>query len=232
VELKYYVSIVRRRWLPIVLVPVIVFVGILAQMLFTTPPYETTAEFTVTRVPQQIDLEEFRYNEYYLFLSSEFMVDDLVEVVRGNVFAEDVHRRILEEFGVDVPAHEVQMSLSSDRTHRILTLDVSHEVEDHAVMIAQSATRQLSESATRYFGFEDEDREALVSPIQFPGAASPDTGRDQIFWALQIMVALFGGLLIAILLEYLDDRLYTAEMVEHALELDVIGEVPRGRVSA
>jgi capsular polysaccharide biosynthesis protein len=67
--------------------------------------------------------------------------------------------------------------------------------------------------------------------IQIPGAASPAMGRDQIFWALQLMVALFGGLVIAVFLEYIDDRLYTAEMVERSLGLEVVGEVPRGKVT-
>jgi capsular polysaccharide biosynthesis protein len=232
VELKYYVSILKRRWIPVVMVPLLVGILVIVQVLVSQPAFSTSAQFTVTRVPQQIDIEEFRYNEYYLFLSSEFLVDDLVEVVVGNIFADDVHQRILAEYGEDIPGGEVQAAISSERTHRILTLDVSHNDEDAAVMIAQSATRQLNEDATKYFGFDDDERGALVETIQFPGGASPDTGRDQIFWALQLLLAVFGGLLVGIFLEYIDDRLYTSEMVEDSLDLDVIGEVPRGRVSS
>jgi capsular polysaccharide biosynthesis protein len=209
----------------------IVGMFVMMQVMTAEPTYTASAQLTVTRVPQQIDLEEFRYNEYYLFLASEFLVDDLVEVVRGNVFAEDVHQRIIDEFGVDVPPGEVQAAIDSERRHRILTLDVSHHNQDYAVMIAQAATRQLSDSATDYFGFDPDERGAVVEPIQIPGAASPAMGRDQIFWALQLMVALFGGLVIAVFLEYIDDRLYTAEMVERSLGLEVVGEVPRGKVT-
>jgi capsular polysaccharide biosynthesis protein len=231
VELTYYLSIIRRRWLPIVAIPLIVTIVVIVQIIGSEPAYTASAQFAVTRVPQQIDIDEFRYNEYYLFLSSEFLVDDLVEVVTGNVFAQDVHQRILDEFGVDVPADQVQAAISSERQHRILTVDVSHNDEDAAAMIAQAATHQLNEDATRYFGFDRNDRGALVEPIQFPTHASPDMGRDQIFWALQILLAMFGGLLVGLFLEYIDDRLYTAEMVEHSLDLDVVGEIPRGRVS-
>jgi capsular polysaccharide biosynthesis protein len=231
VELKYYFSILKRRWLPVVLVPLLVAVFVAVQVINAEPAYTASSELTVTRVPQQVELEEFRYNEYYLFLSSEFLVDDLVQVVSGNVFAEDVHRRILDEYGVDIPSGEVQAAISSERRHRILTIDVAHNDEDAAVMIAQAATRQLNADATVYFGFQSEERGALVEPIQIPHGASPDMGRDQVFWALQLLMAVFGGLLVGIFLEYIDDRLYTAEMVEHSLDLDVVGEVPRGRVN-
>lgn len=230
-ELKYYAEILKRRWMPVLMVPMLVGMVVMMQVLGAEPAYTANAQFTVTRAPQQVDIEDFRYNEYYLFLSSEFLVDDLVEVVVGNVFAEDVRDRINDEFGHDIDTSDIQMAISAERTHRILSLDVAHENEDYAVMIAQAATRQLNESATKYFGFEGAEREALVEPVQFPGGASPDMGRDQIFWALQMLVALFGGLLIGILLEYIDDRLYTAEMVEHSLGLEVIGDVPRGKVS-
>lgn len=217
--------------MPVLMVPMLVGMFVMVQVLGAEPSYMASAQLTVTRAPQQSEIEDFRYNEYYLFLSSEFLVDDLVEVVRGNVFAEDVHQRILDEFGADIPSGEIQAAIDSDRRHRILTLDVSHHNEDYAVMIAQAATRQLGENATNYFGFDSDERGAVVEAIQIPGSASPELGRDQIFWALQLLVALFGGLLIAVFLEYIDDRLYTAEMVERSLGLDVVGEVPRGKVS-
>jgi capsular polysaccharide biosynthesis protein len=229
VELKYYLSMLRRRWVPVVAVPALVAVLVLVQVLASDPSYAASAQLTVTRSPQQPEIEEFRYNEYYLFLASEFMVDDLVEVVRGNIFAQDVHQRILDESGVDVPPDEIQMAITSERSHRILSLDVAHPEEEFALLIAQGATEQLSSNAASYFGFEGEDRGALVEPIQVPGSAAPDAGRDQIFWVLQLLVAVFGGLLIAIFLEYIDDRLYTSEMVERSLDLDVIGEIPRGK---
>lgn len=231
-ELAYYIAMFKRRWIVIIAIPALVTLAILVQMLSSTPTYSTSAQFTVTRIPQQMDIEDFRYNEYYLFLSSEFFVDDLAEVVHGSVFAADVHERIQEEFGVDIPPGEVQMALTADRTHRILSVDISHAQEDHTVMIAQSAARQLTEDAGTYFGFDDVDRGALIETIQFPGSAAEDTGRDQIFWALQLLLAIFGGLLVGLLLEYLDDTVYGSEMAAHSLGLDVIGEVPGGKGSS
>lgn len=230
-ELTYYLAMLKRRWLPIVAVPAIVAIFVAIQVVSAEPSYSATAQLTVTRAPQQMEIEEFRYNEYYLFLSSEFLVDDLVQVVGGNVFADDVHQRILEEFGSDVPSGEIQMSIESERQHRILTLNVAHHDEDVATMIAQSATRQLNEDATKYFGFENDERGALVEPIQFPGAASSDMGQAQVLWALQLLIAIFGGVLVGLFLEYIDDRLYSAEMVEHSLGLDVVGQIPKGKVS-
>jgi capsular polysaccharide biosynthesis protein len=213
------------------MVPKLVGVFVMMQMVGSDRLYTASAQLSVTRAPQQIDIEEFRFNEYYLFLSSEFLLDDLVEIVRGNVFAQDVHERILAEHGLDISAGEVQASISSERRHRILTIDVTNADPDHAVLIAQAATTQLSDDAARYFGFDSPERGALVEPIQVAEFAGPASNPDQIFWALQLMVAVFAGVLLAFLFDYLDDRLHSAEMVEESLGLDVIAEVPRGEVS-
>jgi capsular polysaccharide biosynthesis protein len=231
VELKQYLLVLRRRWIPLVIVPAVVALLVLVQALGTEASYTATTKLSVTRAPQQLDIEDFRYDEYHLFLASEFFIDDLVEVVRGSVFAEDVHARVLENHGVDIPPGEVQGSIISERRHRILTIDVTNHDPDRAVLIARAASQQLNQQATKYFGFDNPDRAALVEPIQLPEHAHSSISRDQIFWLLQIMVAVFAGVLLAFLLDYLDDRLYTTEMVERAVELDVIAEVPRGRVT-
>ena len=217
--------------MPALMVPMLVGMFVMMQMFGADPSYSASAQLTVTRIPQQIDIDDFRYNEYYLFLSSEFFIDDLVEIVRGNVFAEDVHQRIQDDFGIDIPAGAVQAAMSSDRQHRILTLDVTSDDPDRTIMIAQAASSVLNESAGRYFGFETEERDAVVQPIQVPESAASTTTTDQIFWMLQIALALFAGVLLAYLIDYLDDRLYTAETVEHSLDMDVLAEIPPGKVT-
>lgn len=230
-ELKHYLAILRRRWLPLLAVPAIVGVFVLTQIVGADTSYTASAQMSVTRMPQQTNIEDFRYNEYYLFLSSEFLVDDLVEVTHGNVFAEDVHQRILDQRDIDIPPGEIQTSIMSDRQHRILTMHVTNADPDRAVAIAQEATELLNENATAYFGFETEDRGALVQPVQFPHSAVASDVRDQVFWVLQILVALFAGVLLAFFLDYIDDSIHTAEAVENSLDLEVVAEVPRGRVS-
>lgn len=229
-ELKNYIDILRRQWMPLVLVPLLVGVFVIMQVVSGEQTYTASAQLSVTRTPQQVDIEDFRYNEYYLFLSSEFLLDDLVSIVRGNVFARDVHERILDEHGVDIPPGEIQGSVDSERQHRILTLHFTTADRDRSVLIAQAATDQLDEAAAAYFGFSPPERDALVEPVQVAEQAFPTTNQDQIFWALQLLVGLFAGVLLAFLFDYLDDRLHSTEMVEHSLGLDVIAEVPRGEV--
>jgi capsular polysaccharide biosynthesis protein len=217
--------------MPLITVPMLVGMFVMMQMVSGDPTYTASAQLTITRAPQQLEIEDFRFNEYYLFRSSEFMLDDLVEIVRGNVFAADIQERIRDEFGTDIPAGEIQSAIASNRRHRILTIDVTNADADRAVMIAQAATEQLSQEAPKYFGFDAPERGALVEPVQVADHAGQTAGQDQIFWALQLLVAVFAGVLLAFLFDHLDDRLHSAEMVEHSLGLDVIAEVPRGEVN-
>lgn len=230
-ELKHYLSILRRRWIPLVAVPAIVAVFVVTQIIGSDPAYTASAQMTVTREPQQIGIEDFRYNEYYLFLSSEFLVDDLAQIVQGNVFAEDVHQRLLDVHDIDIPASEIQAAIAADRQHRILSMHITTPDSERSTLIARESASQLSEEATTYFGFEGNERGALVRPVQLPETAFQTGARDQIFWVLQILLAVFAGVLLAFFLDYMDDSLHTAEMVESSLDLDVIAEVPRGRIS-
>src|SRR6185437_5725106 len=93
VELKTYLSILWRRWYIVVLVPLIVLVGVVYQSRNSKLTYSAQARVSVVRSseePQQT--QYFQYDGYYQYLASEYALDDLVQVVQGNVFASDVAR--------------------------------------------------------------------------------------------------------------------------------------------
>jgi capsular polysaccharide biosynthesis protein len=228
-ELKHYLTILARRWMFVVTVPAIVALVIMYQMLTAEAGYTASASLAVTRAPQQEGIDDFRFNEYYLYLASEFAVDDLVEVVRGNVFALDVSETLSEDFGVEVSPGEIQRSIESNRQHRILTLDVQSHDPDRAVLIAQGAAHRLQHDAARYFGFDNEQRGVVVSAVQLPEGAASSQNRDRMIWLLQFLVAGFAGVLLAFLYDYFDDTLHSEEMVREALDTDVLASIPAGR---
>ena len=230
-ELKEYLLILWRRWWLVALVPLLVLVGVLYQAVRSQPSYTATAKVAVTRQPEQDAAPVYRYDEYYTMLSSEFVLDDLVDIVRGNVFAGDVAKTIADKDHVTVPPGEVQGSLSSSRTNRILTINARASTPERAIMIAQAAATTLEQKGTTYFGFNPAERRAVIATVQQPLSAAANTMRQRLIFALEVVVALFAGMLLAFLVDYLDDTLRSPEMVSAALGMPVIGVIPGGRNS-
>ena len=94
-ELQRYWDIVWRR-LPVVLaVPLLVALGSLALFLARPVSYTAKTRVQLELIPQQANNDNFfRYNDYYNYLATEYAVDDLVEVLSGNVFQADVARTL------------------------------------------------------------------------------------------------------------------------------------------
>ena len=63
-------------------------------------------------------------DRYYTMLTSEYLVDDLGEIVRSQVFAEEVSKRLADK-GIAVPAGAIGASTQPGKLHRILTVNVS-----------------------------------------------------------------------------------------------------------
>ncbi len=228
-ELKAYLATLLRRWYIVVLVPVVVLAGVLVQSRSSNPTYTATAKVSVIRSSEQPNNPNFQYDGYYQYLASEYALDDLVEVVQGNVFANDVSAQIKKDTGTTVPAGEIQGDIQSSRVNRILTLSVTSSTPDRASMIAAEATKTLEDKGTAYFKTTP-DVTASIQTIQQPLGASENTSKRTVLYIMQLAVAVFAGVLIALFVDYLDDTLRTPEAVTTALGLPVIGVIPNERI--
>ncbi|MBX5445141.1 hypothetical protein [Sphaerobacter sp.] len=230
-ELKEYLVILRRRWYFVVVVPLLVLAGVIYQASQATTSYTATVRMAVARTPDVPPPQDnvFRYDQYYAYLASEYLIDDLVEVVRGNVFAGDVSRMLMASDGIEVSPGEIQGALASERINRILTIRITSGDPNRAVAIAQAAAATLEEKAGSYFNFPNASDIVSVTPVQVPDYAVANSQRQQLMLALQVIVGLFAGVVIAFLVDYLDDTLRSPETVSAALGLPVIGTIPEGK---
>lgn len=95
--------------------------------------------------------------------------------------------------------------------------------------IAQAAASTLEEKAGSYFNFPNASDIVSVTPVQVPEHAAANSQRQQLILVLQVVIGLFAGVLIAFLVDYLDNTLRSPETVSAALDLPVIGTIPEGK---
>ena len=230
-ELKAYLAVLARRWWLVVLVPALVFAGVVAQFLHGKPTYVASTQVSIVRNEQQPNLNtQYTYDDYYALLASEFALDDLVMTVKGNVFADDVAAQIKQDTGKDIAPKDIQQEIGSGRIHRILTIDVSDQDPDRAVLIASTAAKTLEAKGLSYFKLSD-GSSVSIQTIDVATKAKANTTKRVVMYMVQLLLAVFAGLVLAFFVDYLDDTLRGVESVSGALGLPVLGTIP-GEASA
>jgi capsular polysaccharide biosynthesis protein len=232
-ELRRYWSIVWR-YLPIVIgLPLIVGLG--STILFFTHPlsYKATIQLQVVLTPSQAnDPNFYTYANYYNFLATEYAIDDLVEVVNGNVFADAVRQTLQgPDFNLPLKVDDVRGAIVARRQHRVLFVDVSTGDRARSMAIARAVGVTLARDPLKYFAKGDLGQNII--PIDDPIVAHSNRVTGAFRVALQTAVALFAGLALAFLLAYLNDRIRDPADVREALALPVLGQLPaNGRAPA
>ncbi|NLE77551.1 MAG: hypothetical protein GX605_12480 [Chloroflexi bacterium] len=227
-ELKRYWEIVWRRWwLPVGLATLVGLLGLLWPSSAPTT-LQASMRFTVGLAPEPKTGDYYAYDGYYTWLTSEYIVDDFSEMVRSAAFAEAVSRRLGNE-GIAVPPGAISGSTVADKLHRILKVRIVWPDEGQLRAIARAAAEELQANNAWYFA-QLGAQGATVQLID-PPSVSPvgPSLRQRLDLPIRLLLALFVGLSLAFLLDYLDDTVRGRRELE-ALGLSVLGEIPgRGR---
>ncbi|MHB0858917.1 MAG: YveK family protein [Anaerolineae bacterium] len=225
-ELQLYWEIIRRRlWLIVVLLAV---VGVTAALTPTPQPqYAAGMRFVVGIRPEASSGTFYTYDRHYTWLTAEYMVDDLAEVVKSEVFAQDV----ATASGLAVPTGAIQGATSAGKLHRILTISVVWSNPEELQRIADAVVEVLQNQGSHYFAQLSTDS-AVVSLIDTPrvSVVGPSL-RQRLDLPLRLFLALAAGIALTFLLDYLDGSIRHRKDAQ-SLGLPILAEVParRGRL--
>jgi len=226
-ELRQYWTIIRRWWwIPVLTVLLTAALTLLTQRPWQGRPaaYTTSLSFSVGVQPQEPASGE---EAYYTALASEYLIDDLAEVVRGSEFAAAVSRR-LEGQGIVVPPGALQGATQPGKLHRILTVGITWGNPDQLAAIGDAVAATLQQEAATFMPrlFAQYGAAYLVNRGGV-GMTGPGL-RDRLELPLRLLIALAAGIALAFLADYLDDRVRGREDIEQ-MGLRVVGEIPKKR---
>ncbi len=226
-ELRAYWKIIARRWwLPVGLAVLVGLLTLAMQQPWQPRPatFSATMRFNVGIQPERIP-GVYTYDRYYTMLTSEYLVDDLGEIVRSQAFAAEVSRRLAGQ-GITVPAGAIGASTQPGKLHRILAVNVSWGDEAQLRAIAEAIAATLTESSAEFFGqFSAEEADIrLIDPPVIGRVGRP--AREQLDLPLRLLLAFAAGIGLAFLLHYLDDTVRERAELER-IGLTVLGEIPR-----
>jgi capsular polysaccharide biosynthesis protein len=226
-QLRQYAAVIRRRWPVVVAVVLLALIGGGALLARAGLEYTAEVRLLLNRVPTQPvqASPDFRYDDYYRFLATEYMLDDLVEEVRGNRFALAVLERLHTNGVVGATEEMVQRGLKPERAHRILTVEVTAPTREMARVMARSVEELLTANFDQ-FRPPDGSR-ASVRVIHADPDARSNLVRSLLVLLLQVALATLLGIGLAFLLEYLDDRIRDSDDAR-ALGTPLLASLPGG----
>jgi capsular polysaccharide biosynthesis protein len=228
---RYWATLWQYRTIVLALPAIVLIVSLLIWGI-KAPSYQAEMKNELVLAPPQGTTagDYFHYDNYYNYLATEYAVDDLVEVLNGNVFANAVAATLRgPDFNLtDVKDEDIRGSFEARRTHRVLIVDISSGNRDRTLAISHAISLTLQRDPVKYFSKGDlvSQQGAAALPIDQPIEARGDRAKRLLNVALQTVIALFAAIALAFLLDYLNNRLRDAEGTGKALGLPVLGEIP------
>ncbi|MBI2845252.1 MAG: hypothetical protein HYX86_01765 [Chloroflexi bacterium] len=226
-DFREFLTILYRRWWMVVFLPLITLGSALVFKNPSTELWQATMRLTVGFAPPSGELTaEDLYN---LALASEYLADDFSEVVKSQAFAQGVSQRVASQ-GITIDPGVLQGYTVAQKQHRILSIVITWPQPEEIAPIAQAARDALEQEGSKYFAQLGAGG-AQIYVIDGPGlpgwapvAVGPSL-REQLDPLIRAGLGLLAGIGLALLLQYFDHRLYTAQEVEE-LGLRVIGFLP------
>lgn len=216
--------VMRRRWWVPALLLVVTGIVSAAMQFSVRPVYVASVRLVVSVTPEERTGPYYGYNDLYSWQSSEYLTDDLGEILRSAAFAGDVERHLGGRLD-----YSVVQSGRPQKTHRILTFTVRVPDEASGQAIGNAIVQAIREDARKYLA-ELASTRAQVSVLD-PPFVRRETSETR--WVLELgarlVLALVAGVGLALLLHLWDAKLYTTAEVEAGLRLSVLAAIPPER---
>ncbi|MCA9917463.1 MAG: hypothetical protein KC445_05890 [Anaerolineales bacterium] len=226
-ELRTFFAIFWRRWLLVLIPPLLV--GLFSAVTFQAPPapgYNVGVNFLVAQPPAP-SAELADQERYYNWLSSEYIVNGLTDWAVSGSFKTAVANQLATE-GMEVPPGS--FSVAADNVRSKLQLSIQHGNAETLAQIMNAAIVVLSEqnaTALPQLGGETAVLTLLDEPIVTP---LPRSLSSLLNIPLRLAIGLAAGLGLALLVEYLDPTIRNREEAE-AMGFVVLGEIPKELLS-
>jgi capsular polysaccharide biosynthesis protein len=217
-ELREYGKILWRRWWLLAALPLVVLLISLVTYQEPSTNYQASMRFAIGIEGVESVLAPSGEGRSDAWLASEYLADDLSEVLKGGDFAADISDLV----GFAVPAGTIFAS----REHRIMTVTIAWPDQSQVQAIAEAVAAQIEDGGARYFP-QLEGVQASAILIDGPGIGPLGRSlREKLDLPLRLLVALLAAGGLAFLWDYLDDTVRGRADAE-TLNVPILGEIPR-----
>jgi capsular polysaccharide biosynthesis protein len=214
-ELQEYLSILKKRWILIVVITLLAtLVSGVASYFVIKPVYKSDISVIIGK--QDISTSTMNYNDVLMY---QKLVKTYSELAKSRTVAEDT----MDELGLNMSVGALQgmISVAPKGDTEFLTISVKSKDAKQAMEIANQLAKSLKEVSIRV---KKMDNVQILDEAQMP------TSQDSPKPMMNMAIAFFLGLMISVgvifLLEYLDNTVKSQSDIEKLIDIPVIGTIP------
>ncbi|MCL6454241.1 MAG: capsular biosynthesis protein [Alicyclobacillus sp.] len=215
-ELREYWQIIRKRWLLVVLIPVIAVVvsGILSFFVIQ-PQYSAS---TTLLVNQKADsTNPLQYQDIQV---SEALVNTYTNIIKSHT----IESQVVSDLGLSMPVSQLDkmISVTSPNQSQVIEVTVTGPSQSQAARIANQLAQVFQGKAQTLM---DVQNVQIIDPALVQSNPAPVKPNKKLNVSIALILGLMVSVGLAFLLEYLDNRIRTEEDVHRYLDLPVLGAV-------
>jgi capsular polysaccharide biosynthesis protein len=232
-ELREYWNIVRRRWWLPAAITLVALIASTVVGVRGAAAYKTDMRLAVSTIPTPDPNSVLYYDPiYYSNLDSEYLADDMSELLTSRAFADEVKRELAtSSTPVDIDPLTIVNATRTKKTHRFIDITLTTATFEEGELIAGSISRILNDPAHLAIYLK-----ALTAyNTQMVMVTPPVTHRANTLVGLiseiglRTVIGLLVGIGLAFLIDYVDPSVRSRQEAEAVLQMPVLGEIPRTR---
>src|SRR6266542_1795848 len=186
--LSDYVRVVARRWWLALLPLVVVLAVTLASYRPPASTFQVTLRFAAGLPPERTP-SVYNYDRQYVWLASEYTANALSDIVRTNLFAQNVANRVSAQ-GLSITADQLQGALASEQKHSVVYVYLTWPDATQIVRIGDAINAELVEHGTSYWQQLSETNAAPVVSLDRPAPAQVAVSlRDRFDLPIRVLLA-------------------------------------------
>lgn len=225
-ELREYWKILRRQWWVVIGMTVLAALASIYSVGFgpqQVSSYDVRMSLALKPEVQPRSTSFYTYDDYYGYVASEYLSDDMIKIVESDAFL----RQVQEHLG-----RPASGSIKGKKSHRVLEITITSGNAQDALDLANGTAEVLMARPEVYIGQLSSQNVQIfmIDPPRVVGGGVASRAYLEI--GLRLILGLLAGLGLAFLLDYFDDRVRSASEVEQLLGLPVLAEIPaeKGRL--
>lgn len=220
IELWQYWEMLKKRWLIIVVLPLIAALtsGIISFFILK-PVYQASTTLIVGKKASEAGQAAVQMLDNNVLLANQQLAKTYAEIAKSRT----VEQNVIEDLDMEitVEALDKMVSITSVKSTEILEIQVTNTDPDFAAAIANSMAQEFSKAVIE---IKKVDSVSIVDTAVSP--TNPIKPNKQLNILIAFVVGLMAAVGLAFLLEYLDNTIKTSADVENVLGIPVLGVIP------
>lgn len=214
-ELREYWHIIRKRWLLVVLIPIIAVIisGVLSFFVIK-PEYQAT---TTLLVNQKISNNTALQQD---IAASQALVNTYTNIIKS----ENIESTVISNLHLHMTPAQVNgmVSVSSPNQSQVIQVDVTSPSYNEAMQIANGLASVFQQKAQVLMNVQNVQ---IIDKALQQVSPHPVKPNKKLNLAIALILGLMVSIGLAFLLEYLDNRIRSEDDVRRYLNLPVLGTV-------